>query len=766
MLYTGSPVKQNLDATSPGRDTYHINSSVPCSDENLQSTNTVAGITHVSESVLSDMGETIVNKSVAITSTPGNTGKPASPDITSIRPSSEEISSPSVAEKVVILKLSTGVQTVEADDVKQLRSDLSACKSEVKTTKRDNEELHRKVAQLRDEVIQLETQQSVDLVKSTKDDNDKLIIKVSALEAGIKVIEQKHEDEKQNLVTKISELEAINNELEVVKVEKQSAVDRICELEAEIRELEAIKVANMEYESGESDIEDPLPHDHGSQTNVSSPPTMNQPANQSPTEASNADDKSIPRRPSWDNDAAFHAFSEPILLDDDYEDSDSKPTQADPSPKPAGKKKKKKRKNVVRFSIDSKTHFQLSNLYHCYLHLYGKTFISREHAYQWEKATFHGLFDEARDILAAPNAQKAMEIGQGIITNVEWDTSMRFTVMEEIQRAALLPGNCDEFREVLLSTKGKSLEEATAHQPWGAHGSNPQNRLGLLLGKLRDEILEKQPSVKVAPAPKKFDNTPQQKDHNSKPTPTAQNDQRSKANPNVQATPEQTSHTVMKKGLIFSDSFGLGVNPRNDGRIWSTAAYPGARVCPNPGSKYPDMVAELQSQLKSEPDDTVLAIGTNDVFTFEPAEFRKKYHELVLTAKAGKSTVTCSGIFHRGDGTYSQVYYSNQTIDKMNEIICDIARDEQCGFIDNNYANGSTCNEPSLDILTNPNDGRTRFLHLKPEAQQAFAFRIAEYIDLKSAVPPPAVVNSRRKEKSSGTRRPYHPRNNLHKQRW
>ncbi len=530
-------------------------------------------------------------------------------------------------------------------------------------------------------------------------------------------------------------------------------------------------MANMEYESGESENEDPTSHDHESQTNLISVSTTSQlTAQQSTKEASITDGKPIPCRPSWDNDAAFHAFSEPVLLNEDYEETESKPKQADPSPKPA-RKKKKKRKNVVRFSIDSKTHFQLSNLYHCYLHLYGKTFISREHAYQWEKATFHGQFDEARDIFAAPNAKEAMKIGQGIITNEEWNTSMKFIVMEEIQRAALLPGNCDKFREVLLSTKGKSLEEATAHQPWGADGLNSQNKLGLLLENLHDEILEKQSTVKAppasqkAPAPQNPVNTPNQEDLNSKLTNPAQYDQCSKTSSTAQATTEQTSPTVMKKGLIFSDSFGLGVHPRNDGRVWSTAAYPGAKVCPTPDSKYPDMVAELQSQLKSEPNDTVLAIGTNDVFTFEPVEFRNKYHELVLTAKAGKSAVTCSGIFHRGDGTYSQVYYSNQTIDKMNEIICDIARDEHCGYIDNNYANGSTCNEPSLDILTNPNDGRTRFLHLKPEAQQAFAFRIAEYIDLKSAIPPPAVVNGRRKEKSSSSRRPYHPRNNLHKQR-
>ncbi len=412
-------------------------------------------------------------------------------------------------------------------------------------------------------------------------------------------------------------------------------------------------------------------------------------------------------------------------------------------------------RKVLKWTLISEVHDGRSGPF------YGKTFISREHAYQWEKATFHGRFDEARDILAAPNAKEAMNIGQGITTNEEWDTSMKFIVMEDIQRAALLPGNCDEFREVLLSTKGKSLEEATAHPIWGADGLNSQNRLGLLFQKLRDEILEKQSTVKAAPAHQRSDNAPDQKDQNSKFAHTAQDDQCSKTNSDV----KQTGHTVMKKGLIFSDSFGLGVNPRNEGRVWSTAAYPGAKVCPTPDSKYPDMVAELQSQLKCEPHDTVIAMGTNDVFSFQPTEFRKKYLDLVLTAKAGKSAVTCSGIFHRGDGTYSQVYYSNQTIDKMNEIIRDIARDEQCGYIDNNYANGSTCNEPSLDILTNPNDGRTRFLHLKPEAQQAFAFRIAEYIDLPSAVPPPAIVNSRKREKPA-SRRPYHPRNNIHKQRW
>ncbi len=397
---------------------------------------------------------------------------------------------------------------------------------------------------------------------------------------------------------------------------------------------------------------------------------------------------------------------------------------------------------------------------------------------------FHGQFDEARDIYAAPTSKDAMHLGQSITTNEEWETAMKFTVMEEIQRAALIPGNCDEFREVLLSTKGKSLEEAADHQTWGADGENSQNRLGLLFEKLRDEILEKQSAEDAARKPvHKPEPTPALNNQGSKSTPS------SKVNtPSSQEITEKPQPPVMKKGLIFSDSFGLGVNPRNEGRVWSSAPYPGAKVCPTPDSKYPDMVAELKSQLKSEPDDTVLAIGANDVHSFKPAEFRKNYRQLVLTAKAGKSTVICSGIFHRGDGTYSQVFKANQTIDKMNTIIRDIASEEQCGFIDNNYANKSTCNEPSLDILTNPNDGRTRFLHLKPEAQQAFAFRIAEYVDLPSAIPPPAIVNGWRTEKpyntqgsqrryvnpeggannhsSSTSHRSRHPRRNPNNRRW
>ena len=117
---------------------------------------------------------------------------------------------------------------------------------------------------------------------------------------------------------------------------------------------------------------------------------------------------------------------------------------------------------------------------------------------------------------------------------------------------------------------------------------------------------------------------------------------------------------------------------------------------------------------------------------------------------------------------------SNQTIDKMNNIIRAIALAEHCGFIDNNYQNGSTCNEPGINILTNPNDGRARFLHLKPEAQQAFGFRIAEYINLQTAVLPPAIVSGPfdrligGNENQSGTRshRPRHPRKNQYKRRW
>ncbi len=815
VLYKASPEKQNLDA-DPATNVSSTNTSGPANISDapdspevtpVTAVNTsVADVTHVSESLLPGMDDTVID--AALTSTPYNDGRFQPPCVSSIPTSQDDISSPSVSEKVVSLRVSMGVQTDAADETKQLEKDLSACKSEFKMTLRENEELHRKIAQLKDDLKDVKPQNdNMELLKSTKDENDKLIIQVSALTAGIKMIEQKHSNEKQSLVVRISELEAQVQDIETIKVEKQSLTTRISELECEVQELEAIKAANMEYEFEET-------HDDETHIQKENPLTPNQtqhstePSKPARVRPSWDDDAAFsaftepiypvddcdesaampaPRRPLLDNDAAFNAFNNPILPDDDPEESTLPSTPASDANSNPKKKKKKRRKNVIRFRSDSKTHFELSNLYHCYLYMYGQHFISKEHAYQWEKAMFHGRFDEARQILAAPNAKEAMRIGQNIKTNHEWKTSVKFSVMEEIQRTALVPGNCDEFRKVLLSTKGKSLEEATTHPTWGADGENSKNRLGQLLEALRDEILEKETTGEAAT---KSINTSNQK-NSSQPNEQSPASLGNARNNSQLPTPPVTTQpppSIMKKGLIFSDSFGLGVNPRNEGYVWSSAPYPGAKVCPTPDSKYPDMVAELQSQLKSEPDDTVLAIGANDVHSFKPDEFRRNYHNLVVTAKAAKSIVTCSGIFHRGDGTYSQVCRANQTIDKMNAIIRDIAREEHCGFIDNNFANSSTCNEPSLDILTNPSDGRARFLHLKPEAQQVFAFRIAEYIDLPSAVPPPAIVNAWRTEKqynSQGSQRRYvnpeggakshsgsrsshtsHPRRNPRNRRW
>ncbi len=362
VLYKTGPERESLDAA-----VQQVGDDPPV----LQCVESEPNITHVSETLLRDMDGTVIKNDAVITSTPFNNEVHTSPNMSTI-PMSEEISSPSVTEKVVSLRLSVGVQTTEADEVKQLKNELSACKSKVKMIMRDKEELHHRIAEMKDEISQSKALEGdMELLKSTKDENDKLIIKVSALEAGIKVIEQQHDDEKQSLVTRISELEAEISELESVKVEKESAAVRVCELEAEILQLEAIKAANMEYDFVVSDKDDSTSDSHSSPT---APNTLE-------TSSSNPEAVTqVPSRPSWDNDAAFCAFSEPVLSDDDtYEHAAANDPQPAHGSKPVkAKKKKKKRKNVVRFRSDSKTHFQLSNLHHCYLQLYGKTFISRE----------------------------------------------------------------------------------------------------------------------------------------------------------------------------------------------------------------------------------------------------------------------------------------------------------------------------------------------------------------------------------------------------
>ena len=114
---------------------------------------------------------------------------------------------------------------------------------------------------------------------------------------------------------------------------------------------------------------------------------------------------------------------------------------------------------------------ELSNLYmhekckgKCEVRVFGKIFISAEHAYKWKCADYHN--DDARkfQIERTQNPWSAMRIGDEIKTGEAWQEDK-----EDIMKQCLIAKfiGCDGYRQFVLSTKIKHYREDTKHPYWG-----------------------------------------------------------------------------------------------------------------------------------------------------------------------------------------------------------------------------------------------------------------------------------------------------------
>ena len=101
----------------------------------------------------------------------------------------------------------------------------------------------------------------------------------------------------------------------------------------------------------------------------------------------------------------------------------------------------------------------LSNYYICDVHIYGHTFRSSEHAFQWKLCQHVNWDDLAEEILNSQNADQAKEIASRVPAHLRgtWHEE-KCDIMEEILEAKI--NSCAEFRQSLINSLGKRLVEA------------------------------------------------------------------------------------------------------------------------------------------------------------------------------------------------------------------------------------------------------------------------------------------------------------------
>lgn len=126
----------------------------------------------------------------------------------------------------------------------------------------------------------------------------------------------------------------------------------------------------------------------------------------------------------------------------------------------------------------------LSNMYPVKIDIWGMSFRSTEHAYQFRKAMHLKQFDIASCIRGATSAYEAMRLSKLLKPDRQWHC-MKVDVMREVIEAKLC--QCKEFRVSLLSSMRNEIIEDTGNHFWGrGHGGKGLNRLGRLLMSVRD----------------------------------------------------------------------------------------------------------------------------------------------------------------------------------------------------------------------------------------------------------------------------------------
>ena len=327
-----------------------------------------------------------------------------------------------------------------------------------------------------------------------------------------------------------------------------------------------------------------------------------------------------------------------------------------------------------------------------------------------------------------------MFLGRDKITPCdEWENSVKFEVMHELQIAAL--EQCDIFRNSLLGTGKRPLKGNFEHPTWG-HLKGGSNELAHLYEELRQSLAMQEVQDQ------------QHSDANTEPNLSTSHPQRplNPSAPSFVSDNAPASNDTLNVGLVFGDSTSQGVHPRVDNYVWRTAPVPGGKVCPGASEQHKKPLSHyLSSAMSGDEKDVVLQCGTNDAAACDPVIFKQSYTELVRTAASNGANVTCSSIYHRADlNSIPEIISLNTRIDILNDQIKEVARTEGATFVDNCSDVGSTPAYPNTNILSRPKYG-PRYLHLRDNGKVDLAARLGNAIapDQRSG------ASSQRSHKSS-----------------
>ena len=127
-----------------------------------------------------------------------------------------------------------------------------------------------------------------------------------------------------------------------------------------------------------------------------------------------------------------------------------------------------------------------SNFFLTPITVWGMTFKSTEHAYNYRKAVEMAHHTAAEEIRHAESGLDAMRIAESISTSDHWSNIKQSVMYQLLQVKAT---QCSDFRSDLVASRGKLLVEDTSHDFWG-RGNNGDglNMLGRLLMVLRDNL--------------------------------------------------------------------------------------------------------------------------------------------------------------------------------------------------------------------------------------------------------------------------------------
>ncbi len=179
--------------------------------------------------------------------------------------------------------------------------------------------------------------------------------------------------------------------------------------------------------------------------------------------------------------------------------------------RPATKPQAATSTSEIRFyRANEKPFGAFSNLYRRPVQLEGREFPTAEHAYQAGKPIKHTVREW---ILSAPTPALVAMAAHGLYT---WDivpdwSRMKLNRMRDVLRAKFTQHS--DLRELLLSTGNARLVEAgrtnsPVNREWGEVNGRGQNKLGLLLMELRDELRKNAPDAVNRAKPAKRGNAP------------------------------------------------------------------------------------------------------------------------------------------------------------------------------------------------------------------------------------------------------------------